>query len=105
MSEQKLLIKEYGSWILSTSPKQHTLGSALMTCKRMAVENISELELDEWLELQQMMRDYETALAQHKDFRPARINYMQLGNQIRHLHFHGLPRYQETRLFAGQTWS
>lgn len=39
-----------------------------------------------------------------KQFKPQRFNYLQLGNQLHNLHFHGIPRYSKSVKFAGKTW-
>jgi len=73
--------------------------------KRAGVERISDLSIDELLDLREMMKRIEQALENEPCFRPDRFNYWQMGNALHQLHFHGIPRYRETRDFAGQTWS
>jgi diadenosine tetraphosphate (Ap4A) HIT family hydrolase len=36
---------------------------------------------------------------------PAKINLASLGNQVPHLHWHIIPRYQEDTFFPGSAWS
>lgn len=68
------------------------------------MERISELHEEEVQELPEVMRQIETALSTHPDFNPDRFNYLQLGNGLHHLHFHGIPRYKTERNFLGKVW-
>jgi diadenosine tetraphosphate (Ap4A) HIT family hydrolase len=36
---------------------------------------------------------------------PAKINLASLGNQVPHLHWHIIPRYQDDTFFPGSAWS
>ena len=36
---------------------------------------------------------------------PAKINLASLGNQVPHLHWHVIPRYQDDAFFPGSAWS
>lgn len=94
-------LKEYNHWILEISFRQHTLGCFIIFAKR-DVEKISELENRELVELKQVMEDIEDALV--NKFKPERFNYLQLGNELHHLHFHGIPRYKTNRNFSGKVW-
>ena len=50
------------------------------------------------------MEEREDALLASPDFKPDRFNYLQLGNSLHQLHFHGIPRYSSPRIFAGKKW-
>lgn len=96
-------VKEYNHWVLEVSFRQHTLGCFIIFCKRQ-VEKISELNKDELTELGLVMRRLEEALLKNPKFSPDRFNYLQLGNALHNLHFHGIPRYKSNRDFAGKIW-
>lgn len=97
------VLKEYSSWVLELSYNQHTLGSYILFCKR-SIEKTSELATDELENLRFAMHEIEKTLTSIETFKPDRFNYMQLGNQLHHLHFHGIPRYNSPRFFGGKEW-
>lgn len=97
-------LKEYEHWLLAVHCHQSTLGSYIIIAKREGVERITELTIEELLELQAVMKEMEDVLEAIDAFKPDRFNYEQLGNALHQLHFHGFPRYKEPRSFAGQTW-
>lgn len=94
-------LKEYNYWHLRTTPIQHTLGAHVISLKRHA-ERFSELRPEELAEYISIQKDIERALK--NTFKPDRINYIQLGNVINHVHVHLIPRYASNKEFAGQTW-
>ncbi|MBI2420496.1 MAG: HIT family protein [Candidatus Levybacteria bacterium] len=94
-------LKTYKYWILEISFRQHTLGSFIIFAKR-KIERISELENAELIELGEVMKEIEDVVK--KQFRADRFNYLQLGNALHHLHFHGIPRYASSRKFGGRIW-
>ena len=97
------LLKEYNHWVLEISYGQHTLGSYIIFSKR-EIERISQLTTEEIDELKEVMKNIENALMKIIEFKPDRFNYLQLGNFLHHLHFHGIPRYKSQRSFNGQEW-
>lgn len=92
------LVKKYKYWTFEVSYRQHTLGSFLIILNRQA-EKISDLTKEELVSLGKIMKIAEKAVG--KTFKPDRYNYLQLGNGIKHLHFHGIPRYKTERIFDG----
>jgi diadenosine tetraphosphate (Ap4A) HIT family hydrolase len=96
-------LKEYRHWVVEVSFRQHTLGCFIIFAKR-KIEKITELEEDELIELKRVMKDMETTLLNTEEFKPDRFNYLQMGNGLHHLHFHGIPRYASPRTFQGHTW-
>lgn len=96
-------LKEYTYWLLTVSFRQTTLGSYIILAKR-PVEKISELLDEELIELRHVMAEIEQVLSAANDFKPDRFNYLQLGNSLHQLHFHGIPRYSTPRNFAGKEW-
>lgn len=95
-------LKEYDHWVLEVNHRQHTLGSFIIFAKR-KVENYSDLNKSELNELVKVMKEIESALT--KLFNPGRFNYLQLGNNVHYLHFHGIPRYKTNRKFDGKVWT
>lgn len=95
------ILKEYKYWSLDVSFRQHTLGCFIIFAKR-KVQKISELKEPEIIELTETMKEIEQALSE--TFKPDRFNYLQLGNELHHLHFHGIPRYSSPRNFSGKKW-
>ncbi len=95
------LIKEYRYWVLEVHYKQVTLGSFIIFAKR-KLENFSDLTKGELVELTEVMREIQSALTEL--FQPESFNYLQLGNQMHNLHFHGIPRYSEARIAFGKKW-
>lgn len=100
---QSGVLKEYMHWILTVSFRQTTLGSYIILAKR-EMERITELSDDELLELRLVMSEIEHVLSVTEGFKPDRFNYLQLGNSLHQLHFHGVPRYAAPRSFAGREW-
>ncbi len=97
------LLKEYKHWSLDISYRQHTLGCFIIFAKR-DVQKISELTTDELIELRTIMQQMEEALTNISEIKPDKFNYLQLGNNMNHLHIHGIPRYATKRDFAGKEW-
>lgn len=94
-------LKEYKHWVLEVSHRQHTLGSFIIFAKR-KIENFSDLNEQEADELPIVMKEIEEVIK--KLFDPGRFNYLQMGNSLHLLHFHGIPRYKNNIEFAGKTW-
>lgn len=90
--------------MLQVHYRQSTLGCYIVLCKREGAEKISELRDEELIELKKVFAEIEQALLNNKTFTPDWFNYWQMGNQLRHLHFHGFPRYEHTRMFDGKEW-
>ena len=88
---------------MEVSYRQHTLGCYIIFAKR-EIERISQLTTEEIDELKDVMKNIENALMKIIEFKPDRFNYLQLGNFLHHLHFHGIPRYKSQRSFNGQEW-
>lgn len=100
---QSGILKEYTHWILTVSFRQTTLGSYIILAKR-PMERITELSDDELLELRLAMSEMERVLLKADGYKPDRFNYLQLGNSLHQLHFHGVPRYAKPRLYAEKEW-
>ncbi len=97
-------LKGYKHWVLEVSYRQHTLGCYIIFAKRQGVERISELDDEELINLRKVMKEIEGALQKIEVFKPDKFNYWQMGNNLHHLHLHGIPRYKNSRFFAGREW-
>lgn len=93
-----LTIHNYQYWVLSLRPQQLTLGSMVLSLKRPCT-SLADLTADESQELGSIFHDVEqcqTAL-----FAFDKINYLALMMVDNQVHMHILPRYQQSRDFAG----
>jgi len=98
------VLRVYKYWCLEVSWVQHTIGAFIIFCRREGVERETELTDAELLELRDVKRDMQGALAAHPRFVPDRFNYWQMGNAFPQLHYHGIPRYKDLRVFGNQPW-
>jgi diadenosine tetraphosphate (Ap4A) HIT family hydrolase len=100
-NREKNLIKEYKHWELLINKFHVKLGScAAITKRHMAA--FSEITEEELAEYTQVVRDIEGALK--KCFQYDVIHHLMLMFFDKHTHFHIIPRYQESRKFAGIEW-
>lgn len=97
------VIKEYKYWVVEMSFRQHTFGCFIIFAKR-NVQKISELDNTELSNLRDVMKEIEKVLDKNPDFKPDRFNYLQMGNALHHLHFHGIPRYKSERNLDRKVW-
>jgi diadenosine tetraphosphate (Ap4A) HIT family hydrolase len=100
----KWIIKEYTYWTLLLNEDQRYLGRACAWLVREGgMQRFSEITDEEMSELRIVMREYETALKELSQ--PDFMNYAWLANLISehggHGHMHLVPRYQDSRTFAG----
>jgi len=91
------VLKVYEHWSLEVSWRQHTLGCYILFCRREGVRLMSQLEIAELDELKVAMRNIEHVLRYGEEFRACHFNYLQMGNVLPLLHFHGIPRYDGSR--------
>jgi diadenosine tetraphosphate (Ap4A) HIT family hydrolase len=99
--ENRLVLRRYEHWWLRLSPQQGFLGWSLIVLNRHA-EDGAELTAAEATELWDIAREARGALV--RLFAPDHFNYAILGNTVRHVHLHLMPRYQSPREFAGLTF-
>ena len=99
---EELLIAKTPSWSWSVRPAQATLGAGVLSLNRHAAR-FSEVSAAEMAELSELVATAERALK--ADFDYDLINYLMLMMVDPHVHFHVIPRYRETRQFAGLEWS
>ncbi|GAB4147498.1 MAG: hypothetical protein OHK0017_09280 [Patescibacteria group bacterium] len=95
-------VYSFKHWTFEISFRQHTLACFIFFLNRYA-EEIHELTNEEWLQFKKLTKIVDT-LYQNSFFKPDKINYLQLGNKVKHLHFHGIPRYERSINFNGKVW-
>lgn len=93
---KNLLIKEYNYWTLELHSNQAYLGRCLVILKR-HTEDLFDITKDEAKELFDISKSTRDALV--KIFKPELFNYGSLGNFVKHVHLHIIPRYSKPRLF------
>lgn len=99
----KGFLKAYKYWTLEVNYRQPTLGCFIIFANR-SIERVSEATTEEMAELPLVMKEIESTLEQIEVFHPDGFNYWQMGNKLKHLHFHGIPRYQTPREFGDKIW-
>lgn len=95
---QELLIIEFESWIVSLRPQQLTLGSLILSLKRKC-DNIGDLQEEEAAELYKVFSDLKKMYS--STFKPDKINYLLLMMVDNQVHFHVIPRYENSVHFEG----
>jgi len=95
------VIAESEHWRLILNHNQNLLGKCFLALRR-HLEAVSELMLAEWTDLYGQIALTTQALA--VAFAPDHFNYAFLQNQDRHVHLHIIPRYANSRSFAGVTF-
>jgi diadenosine tetraphosphate (Ap4A) HIT family hydrolase len=98
----KTLIKDYIHWAVYVHENQGYLGRCVIWCKRDTALDLTDATLAEQNELFIILKDL--CKASKKSFSSDRFNYAFLGNGIRHLHCHFVPRYESPRIFMGTTF-
>lgn len=92
------LVADFKHWSVLMRPAQATLGALVLGSKHTAT-SLGSLPSDAIAELHACTSAIERALAA---FRPyEKINYLALMMVDPHVHFHVLPRYGKTQIFAG----
>lgn len=97
-SSKNLLIKKYKHWTVLLHPYQDYLGRCWIKSNRHTIDFL-ETGTEEKKELLEIMKKLKEALEDL--FHPDLFNYASLGNTIRHLHVHFIPRYEGKRIFKG----
>lgn len=94
------LIADYAHWVVLLRPAQPTAASLVLAAKSEA-EAFGALPPAAFAELATIVPAIEASLKAAVDY--AKINYLMLMMQDRHVHFHVLPRYEGERTLAGVT--
>lgn len=92
------LIREYRNWVVLLRPKQPTLG-ALVVVHKSAATALSDIDEQSFAELKIVTDHIEKTLGNLFAFN--KINYMMLMMVDPHVHYHVIPRYEQTKEFAG----
>ncbi|TSC82859.1 MAG: hypothetical protein G01um101420_41 [Parcubacteria group bacterium Gr01-1014_20] len=95
----KYIIKSYKYWEVTIHENQGYLGRCVIWCKRPEADDLSEIRKGEYDELLLIINELKDAI--HKVFKPDWFNYAFLGNEVRHLHAHVVPRYASDRSYEG----
>ncbi len=67
------------------------------------VREMSDLTADEQQRLMALVFTVERALRSH--FTPDKINLASFGNQVPHIHWHVIPRFNDDRHFPNPVWA
>lgn len=95
----KNLIKQYKYWDVFVAQNQSYLGRCVVWCKREDTQDLTdatEEEREELFSILKLLKD-----ATYNVFKTDWFNYSFLGNSVRHLHCHFVPRYAAERVFEG----
>lgn len=93
----KYIVKDYHYWSVRACINQGFLGRCVLWCKREDAFDLCDATPEELAELHIILKALRTAVTQC--FNPDWFNYSFLGNTIRHLHCHFVPRYATTKMF------
>lgn len=91
-----LVVKKYKYWTVLIHPYQCYIGRCMVKSNRHVVD-LLETDKKEKTELLKITEQLKSVL--NDLFKPDLFNYASLGNKIRHLHVHFIPRYKEKRVF------
>ena len=97
----ELTIHKTAHWTWSLRPVHSTLGSGILSLNRFCT-SLGDMTPAEGQDLAMMANHIEKVLG--SQFSPQKMNYIMLMMVDRHLHFHVLPRYGETKHFGGLDW-
>ncbi|MDR3583478.1 MAG: HIT family protein [Candidatus Pacebacteria bacterium] len=95
----KLLIREYKYWSVYIHENQSYLGRCVIWCKRENAVDLTDATEEEQRELFFVSSEFKNGIIEV--FQPDWFNYSFLGNEVRHLHGHFIPRYEKPREFRG----
>jgi len=95
----KNLVKGYEYWSVYVHENQGYLGRCIVWCKREDALDLVDATYAEREELFLVLKDLRKA--SKECFNPDWFNYAFLGNSVRHLHGHFVPRYAKTKMFEG----
>lgn len=99
---EKNIIKEYKYWVVNLHNNQGYLGRCVVWCKRENASELMDVSQEEKEELFFILAELRDAV--NKSFQPDWFNYCFLGNIVRHLHCHLIPRYEKERKFGEVTF-
>lgn len=96
----KYKIKEYQYWAVYLHQSQYFLGRVYIWSKRKGFVGLQHATLEEWQELQVVLREVERVLSEI--WQPDLFNEASLGNLTAQCHMHIIPRYRLARVFQGE---
>lgn len=108
----RLEVHESDHWVWQVHENQSYIGRLVFRLKRNLDLSCAHCTEVEWSSLRFEFLRYERFM--ESLFSPDRFNYGQLGNVYPQLHFHGVPRYRESRCWGscrfvdsrwGRNWS
>ncbi len=94
-------VQGFDHWVVVVRPQQITLGSLVLINTESATA-FSKLSSKAFSELRPVTEQLEQAL--NYAFAYDRLNYLMLMMEDPNVHFHVLPRYADSRTFAGRTF-
>jgi len=95
----KYKIKDYHHWSVFLHQNQGYLGRSIVWCNWENALDFADITSEEQGELFIILTELKKAI--QKSFSPDWLNYAFLGNEIRHVHGHIVPRYASPRKFEG----
>ena len=98
---EELKVMGNSSWTWSVRPGQPTLGAGILSLNRYALK-LSDVTGEEMKDLADLIRVMEGTI--QAAFGHNIMNYLMLMMVDHHVHYHVIPRYEETRSFAGKEW-
>ncbi len=93
----KNLVKSYNHWEIYVHENQGYLGRCVVWCKREDALDLTDATPEEQAELFVVL--HELRETSKKVFQPDWFNYAFLGNELKHLHGHFIPRYAQPKQF------
>lgn len=97
----ELKIYETKYWVWSLRPHQSTIGSGILSLKRLC-STFGELTVEEFSDLNNIIKVIEPVLK--KTFNYDVLNYLMLMMVDKHVHYHILPRYENPKTIVGKLW-
>lgn len=94
--EDTILFK-YKHWIAVLDIKQYYLGRIFLFAKRLSANDMISLNIKEREELWSILKKIKKIYT--KTFKPDKLNFAFLGNELEHCHLHIIPRYKDKRIF------
>ena len=98
----KYKIKDYKYWSIFIHQNQGYLGRCVIWCNREDALDLADATPEEREELFSVLKKLGNAIKMI--FQPDCLNYSFLGNEMRHLHGHFIPRYAKPKVFEGITF-
>ena len=93
------LVKRYKNWTVFVNLNQQYLGRCIVKLNRHIVDFFEIIEAERKELFETVIPELKGAL--ERSFEPDLFNYASLGNCVRHLHLHVIPRYKDERKFRG----